>query len=157
MAEDFIISRENVKKEKIPKKTRIIVNVILSVVLAFSLLFDAAASEAGIQNVICLREIGALLEQLHYREFVSPAVSQAALDMLFLQQVDHKLNGKLCSAVPIAHKTGEDDQLSSDVGIVYAAQPFVICFAGHETDVYAWEDLMRQGSYDLCKALENDF
>lgn len=121
------------------------------------LLFDAAASEAGIQNVICLREIGALLEQLHYREFVSPAVSQAALDMLFLQQVDHKLNGKLCSAVPIAHKTGEDDQLSSDVGIVYAAQPFVICFAGYETDVYAWEDLMRQGTYDLCKALENDF
>ena len=43
MAEDFIISRKATKKEKIPKKTRVIVNVILSVVLAFSLLFDAAA------------------------------------------------------------------------------------------------------------------
>jgi len=43
MSEDFIISRASVKKDKIPKKTRIIVNVILSVILVFSLLFDAAA------------------------------------------------------------------------------------------------------------------
>jgi len=28
----------------------------------------------------------------------------------------------------------------------------VICFAGHDTDVYHWEDLMRQGTYELYKA-----
>ena len=118
------------------------------------LLFDAAASKAGKQNVICLREIGMLLEQLYRHDFVSSAASQEALDMLLLQQVDHKLNGKICGAVPIAHKTGEDDELSNDVGIVYAKQPFVICFAGHETDVYAWEDLMRQGTWELYMAHE---
>ncbi len=118
------------------------------------LLFDAEASRAGKQNVICLREMGMLLEQLYRRAFVSPAVSKEALDMLFLQQVDHKLNGKICGAVPIAHKTGEDDELSNDVGIVYGRQPFVICFAGHGTDVYAWEDLMRQGTWELYMALE---
>ena len=118
------------------------------------LLFDSKASQAGIRNEICPREIGVLLEQLHCRSFVSPAVSQMALDTLFLQQVDHKLNGKICSAVPIAHKTGEDDGISNDVGIVYAKQPFVICFAGHDTDVYAWEDLMRRGTYELYRAAE---
>jgi len=76
------------------------------------------------------------------------------LDMLRQQQVDHKLNGKICGAVPIAHKTGEDDNLSNDVGIVYARQPFVICFAGHDTDVYQWEDLMRTGTYELYRAAE---
>lgn len=119
------------------------------------LLFDAAASREGKQNVICLREIGMLLEQLYHQAFISPAVSQEALDMLLLQQVNHKLNGKICGAVPIAHKTGEDDELSNDVGIVYAKQPFVICFAGHQTDVYAWEQLMRQATWSLYVAHEN--
>ena len=121
------------------------------------LLFDSEASAAGLQNVICPREMGMLLEQLYRGTFVSPAVSQEALDVLLLQQVDHKLNGRICGEVSIAHKTGEDDQLSNDVGIVYAKQPFVICFAGHDTDVYAWEDLMRRGTYALYQALESFF
>ena len=30
----------------------------------------------------------------------------------------------------------------------------VICFAGHDTDVYRWEDLMRRGTYELYKAVQ---
>lgn len=115
-------------------------------------LYDEVSSAAGIQNTICPREIGLLLEQLYRKEFISSEVSQQALDLLLLQQIDHKLNGKLCGRVKIAHKTGEDDNLSNDVGIVYAPQPFVICFAGYDTDVYRWEDLMRRSAYDLVKA-----
>lgn len=115
-------------------------------------LFDSEASRKGLRNVICPREIGDLLAGLHRGEFVSGAVCREALDMLLLQQVDHKLNGRICGEVAIAHKTGEDDGLSNDVGIVYAPQPFVICFCGQDTDVYAWEDLMRQGAYALLRA-----
>ena len=96
-----------------------------------------------------------LLETLYSHAFVSAEASREALEMLLLQQVDHKLNGKLCGAVPIAHKTGEDDGISNDAGIVYAKQPFVICFAGQETDVYLWEDLMRRGTWELVQAQEN--
>ena len=119
------------------------------------LLFDYEAAKRGFQNYICPREIGMLLERLYRREFVSPEVSQYAIDILLDQQVDHKLNGKLCGEVPIAHKTGEDDRLSNDVGIVFAGEPFVICFAGHDTDVYRWEDLMRRGTFDLVHAQIN--
>ena len=115
-------------------------------------LFDRAASRSGLRNVICPREIGMLLEKLYRNEFVNEAVCREAIDTLLLQQVDHKLNGRICGEVPIAHKTGEDDQLSNDVGIVYAPQPFVICFAGHDTDVYRWEDLMRNAAYELWQA-----
>ena len=52
------------------------------------------------------------------------------------------------------HKTGEDSNLSNDLGIVYAKNPFVICFTGHRTDVYRWEDLMRRAAYDLYMAQE---
>jgi len=118
-------------------------------------LFDGAASRAGLRNVICPREIGHLLAMLYRGEFVSESVCKEALDTLLLQQVDHKLNGRICGEISIAHKTGEDDQLSNDVGIVYAAQPFVICFAGHDTDVYLWEDLMRNATYELWQVQLN--
>lgn len=115
-------------------------------------LFDQEASGQGLKNSICPREIGHLLSRLYHEDFVSPWVCNTAIDMLLLQQVDHKMNGRVCGEVPIAHKTGEDDHLSNDVGIVYAQEPFVLCFAGHDTDVYPWEDLMRRAAYDLVKA-----
>lgn len=117
-------------------------------------LFDRTASRAGLRNTICPKEIGHLLAMLYRNEFVSEAVCKEIIDTLLLQQVDHKLNGKICGEVPIAHKTGEDYALSNDVGIVYAKEPFVICFAGHDTDVYRWEDLMRQATYELYKVQE---
>jgi len=116
------------------------------------LLFDAEASKRGLENTICPAEMGMLLEKIYRKEFVSPEVSQEAMSILLRQQIDHKLDGKLCGAVPIAHKTGEDEALSNDVGIVFAPEPFVICFAGHDTDVYRWEDLMRRGTFELVRA-----
>ena len=115
-------------------------------------LFDREASRRGLRNVIGPKEMGMLLEQLWRGEFISPQVSREAMDTLLLQQVDHKLNGRICGEVSIAHKTGEDDELSNDVGVVLAKEPFVICFAGHDTDVYAWEDVMRRGAYALLRA-----
>ena len=115
------------------------------------LLFDSAASAAGLQNTVSPKEMGLLLERLYRKTHVSPEASGEAMDTLLLQQVDHKLGGKLFDA-PIAHKTGEDENLSNDVGIVFAPQPFVICFTGYDTDVYRWEDLMRRAAFDLHQA-----
>ena len=115
-------------------------------------LFDAEASARGMENTICPKELGLLLENLYRGTFINPEISRQALDVLRNQQICHKLDGKLCGIVPIAHKTGEDDQLSNDVGIVFAPQPFVICFAGHDTDVYQWEDLMRRSTFNLYQA-----
>lgn len=114
-------------------------------------LFDAEASAAGIQNTICPKEMGMLLEKLYRNQFVSPEICREALDTLGKQQVDHKLGGRILG-VPIAHKTGEDWRLSNDVGIVFAPEPFVICFTGQDTDVYRWEDLMRRGTRELYRA-----
>lgn len=115
------------------------------------LLFDAEASAAGLENTVSPKEMGMLLEQLYRGEFVDPETSKTAVDTLLLQQVDHKLDGKLCGAVPIAHKTGEDSRLSNDVGIVYAPEPFILCFTGYDTDVYRWEDLIRRAAFDLVQ------
>ena len=112
-------------------------------------LFDSSAAAAGKQNFISPKELGLLLERLYRGEFINQEISDYAIEVLSEQQIGHKLAGKLGENVKIAHKTGEDDYLSNDIGIVYAKQPFVICFTGHNTDVYPWEDLMRRSTYDL--------
>lgn len=112
-------------------------------------LFDSEASARGLENTVSPREMGMLLETLYRERYVNQETSRTALSTLLDQQIDHKLDGKLCGRVPIAHKTGEDDRLSNDVGIVYAKEPFVICFTGHDTDVYLWEDLIRRSAYAL--------
>ncbi len=111
-------------------------------------LFDSEASSKGIENTICLKEMGMLLEKLYCGEFINEKVSKEAIDVLSLQQINHKMGGKL-KGVTMAHKTGEDYMLSNDVGIVFSKSPFIICFAGHDTDVYEWEDFIRQSVFDL--------
>ena len=118
--------------------------------VARRVMFDYEAAARGLQNTICPLEIGTLLEQLYKKEFHSEEVSRLALDILLDQQIGHKLEGKL-TGIPVAHKTGEDDGLSNDVGIVFAKEPFVICFAGHDTDVYRWEDLIRRSADALVQ------
>jgi len=113
------------------------------------LLFDEAASDDGIENTIVPREMGDLLEQIYRRSFVSAEVSEAIENTLFLQQINHKICGIIGEEVPVAHKTGEDENLSNDVGLVYAKTPFIVCFAGHDTNVAEFEDLIRHVSAEL--------
>lgn len=115
-------------------------------------LFDAEASSRGIENTICPKELGLVLEKLYRKALISQEADTDAMDVLLNQQICHKLEGKLDGIVPVAHKTGEDENLSNDVGIVFAPQPFVICFAGHDTEVYPWEDLIRRAAFDLYRA-----
>ena len=115
------------------------------------LLFDSEASARGLQNTVSPKEMGMLLEKLYRKEFISEEVSQYALDILLDQQICHKLEGKLKEA-DVAHKTGEDSELSNDVGLIFAEEPFVLCFTGHDTDVYPWEDLIRRSAWELWNA-----
>lgn len=118
-------------------------------------LYDHRESLRGVRNTISPKELGILLEKLYRGEFVNQEVSKYAIEVLSGQQVCHKLEGKINEEVCVAHKTGEDYMLSNDVGIVYAKNPFVVCFAGHDTDVYYWEDLIRRAAYDLYKVWED--
>ena len=46
---------------------------------------------------------------------------------------NQRLNGKMpfylhSRGVPVAHKTGEDDGITHDVGIIYQDDPVIFCF-----------------------------
>ena len=114
------------------------------------LLFDSAAGAQGKQNKIVPREMGCLLERVYRHSFVNETVSKCIEDTLLEQQINHKIPGYLRGEVDVAHKTGEDDGITNDVGIVYAREPFVICFATNNTDVPEAERAMREISLALA-------
>lgn len=114
------------------------------------LLFDMDAADKGMDNYIVPSEIGDLLLRVYNRSFVNAQVSERIEDVLLLQQINHKIPGRINDEnIPIAHKTGESDNLSNDVAIVYAKQPFILCFAGHDTYVPDFEDFIRRTSYEI--------
>ncbi|QIB70636.1 serine hydrolase [Aminipila butyrica] len=41
---------------------------------------------------------------------------------LLNQQVNYKIPGKMLEQIPVAHKTGDDDGISNDAGIVYGEE-----------------------------------
>ena len=114
-------------------------------------LFDKAGMEAGLSNHVCAREIGLLLERMYNGTLVSPEASAQMLEILRNQ----KLNGKMPfflkpRGVACAHKTGEDDGITHDVGVVYAKKPFVLCMLSEETEVPAFERLIQEIARELA-------
>ena len=71
--------------------------------------------------------------------------------LLLEQQINHKIPGYLPEGTPVAHKTGEDDGITNDVGIVYGEKPFVICFASNRTNVPEAERALREISLALLQ------
>ena len=111
------------------------------------LLFDAEAQKQGKENVIVPKEIGILLEQIYCKSFVNEKISTEINEILLEQQINHKIPGKLPEDVKVAHKTGEDDGITNDVGIVYSGTPFIIVFASNDANVPEFEHLIREISY----------
>ena len=115
-------------------------------------LFDKAGMEAGLSNHVCAREIGLLLERMYAGTLVSPQASAEMLEILRNQ----RLNGKMPfflkpRGIACAHKTGEDDGITHDVGVVYARRPFVLCMLSEETDVPAFERLIQDVARELAE------
>lgn len=114
------------------------------------LLFDSDASARGLENTITAEEMGQLLEMLYKGECVSP---EADAEMLSILR-DQRLNGKMpffLDDLEIAHKTGEDDGITHDVGIVYAEHPLILCFASNHTGVPAFERFIQDAARDFVQ------
>ena len=116
------------------------------------LLFDFEASRRGVKNFITAGEMGMVLEKLWRGEVVSKEASAQMMDIL----LDQRLNGKLpffidSMGIDIAHKTGEDDGISHDVGVIYTAEPMVVCFVGEHVDVPRYERIMQDAAKMLCE------
>lgn len=108
------------------------------------LLFDADGAARGLENQITPAEMGMLLEQIYRHSFVDAETSIQMENLLLRQQINHKIPGYLPKHIPVGHKTGEDAGITNDVAIVYAKEPFILCFASNNTDVPEAERAVRE-------------
>ena len=113
-------------------------------------LFDAEQSRRGIENTVTARGFGLLLTRMATGTLLGERADAQMLSILKNQ----RLNGKLPfflhgRGVKMAHKTGEDDGITHDVGVVYAPKPFVVCMLSNEVDVPAFERLMQDAAREL--------
>ena len=114
-------------------------------------LFDAEASARGLENRVAPWDMGMLLEAVYHHAFVSEEMSAFAEDVLRRQQIKHKIRGYLPRSIPAANKTGEDEGITNDVGIVFGERPFIVCWLTNRTDVPAAERAIREISLQLLE------
>lgn len=117
-------------------------------------LFDSEKAALGIENYISASDIAGLLEKMYQGELVSKEASAQMLRILKNQRLNGKIPFFIHGKADIAHKTGEDDGITHDVGIVYGKEPFIICFCGNEVEVPAYERFMQDISFALYKEQE---
>lgn len=108
------------------------------------LLFDDEAEMEGKHNFFSPREMGILLKLMYNKELINEQASLSMLEILKLQQVNYKIPYLLPKDIKIAHKTGDDNGITHDVGIIFGKNPFIICFASNETYVPKADDAIRK-------------
>ena len=108
------------------------------------MLFRPELSRQGIQNYVTAGDMAKLLLAMLKGELISPEASAKMLEILG----DQRLNGKLpfylhSQDIACAHKTGEDDGITHDVGVIFGKRTCVVCFLSNGTDVPMAERAMQ--------------
>ena len=112
-------------------------------------LWQPELSRQGIQNTVCAADTERFLRLLHRGELISPAASKEMLGILLNQRLNGKMPFYLHNqGIRCAHKTGEDDGITHDVGIIYAERPVVFSFLSEHTDVPAAERALQELALD---------
>ncbi len=118
-------------------------------------LFDAEMSAKGIENTVTARGIGMMLDRIAQGTLLGGRMDEEMLSILLNQ----RLNGKIPfflhdRGVRAAHKTGEDDGITHDVGIIFGKKPFVLCMLSNQVNVPAFERLIQDTALELYEAGE---
>ena len=117
-------------------------------------MFDDEKAALGLENYISAGDLAYLLEKIYNKELIDKKSSEEMISILKNQRLNGKIPFFLQSIKPkieIAHKTGEDTNITHDVGIVFEKEPFIICFCGNNVNVPLYERLMQDITYDLYK------
>lgn len=115
-------------------------------------MFDNEKAALGLENYISASDVGYLLEKMYNKELIDEKSSEEMISILKNQRLNGKMPFFLHSLKPkidIAHKTGEDTNITHDVGIVFAKEPFIVCFCGNNVNVPEYERLIQDITYDL--------
>ena len=89
---------------------------------------DGKAYRMGLNNMVAAHGLMLIATRLFQREVVSPRASDAMIDLLLTQAHRNCLPAKLPADVHVAHKTGWNNNICHDFGIIYPKDgvPYVL-------------------------------
>ena len=91
-------------------------------------MMDFKLRKEGVENYTTAGDMANILEELYSGRFVNQKVSKECLEMLSEQKINDRIPKKLPHDVIVAHKTGLENGVCHDVGIVYTPKGnFLIC------------------------------
>lgn len=94
----------------------------------FRQMMDFRARRDGKENYTSARDMAWVLEKLYYGSFLSRGISEKCISLLKKQKVNNRISAKLPKGTLIAHKTGLENNICHDAGIVWTPQgDFLIC------------------------------
>ena len=108
-------------------------------------LFQAELAAQGIENYVTAGDMGRLMHLLLRGEVVSWEASREMLSIMGQQRLNGKIPFYLHSrGIPVAHKTGEDDGITHDVGVIFDDEPKILCFLSNRTVVPRAERALQE-------------
>lgn len=113
--------------------------------------WDAEQENRGINNYFVPEEMGVLLKKMYDRTLVDAESSTWLEDILRQQQINHKLGGYLPVDFPMAHKTGDEEDKTHDVGIVFTKSLFITYFAYVGPNMQSYEEFIRRSARALAE------
>jgi beta-lactamase class A len=91
-------------------------------------MMDFSRRKAGVENYTTASDIAGLLERLYRGKFLSAGISKRCMDVLSRQKMKDRIPKRLPGGVAVAHKTGLENGLCHDAGVVYTDNgDFLVC------------------------------
>ncbi|MGA2361561.1 MAG: serine hydrolase [Candidatus Aminicenantales bacterium] len=100
-------------------------------------MMDFRSRARGIENFTTPREMADILEMMYRRSCVSPQASEKCLAVLKEQKVNDRIPRYLPRKTPVAHKTGLENKVCHDAGIIFTGRGDVLVCVLTEGDTGA--------------------
>lgn len=101
-------------------------------------MMDFEERKKGVENYTTARDMAYLLEILYRRNFLGRDISEKCLVFLKHQKINDRIPGKLPEGTAVAHKTGLENHICHDAGIVFTQKgDFLICVLTRHRDRFA--------------------
>jgi beta-lactamase class A len=89
---------------------------------------DYQSRDKGIENYTTAEDMADILEGIYRKTLINKDISEKCLRLLKLQQINDRIPKYLPVELTIAHKTGLEQGVCHDVGLVYTRKgAFIIC------------------------------
>ncbi|MGD1008819.1 MAG: serine hydrolase [Candidatus Aminicenantales bacterium] len=100
-------------------------------------MMDFRSRARGIENYTTPREMADILEKMYRLSCVSPQASEKCLTVLKEQKVNDRIPRYLPRKTPVAHKTGLENKVCHDAGIIFTGRGDVLVCVLTEGDTGA--------------------